>query len=126
MWGTYINNFPQLMNRSKMISEQELEKRLRKIGRQYPEVNTEIQHNIEDMDYTASYTLTELLNEIGTRRDQLFDPRSSEAKEIRRLAIDIGVYEKGEVDYSSTGKKYAFKLDGQKYRNRKRVEEVVS
>ena len=108
-----------------MVSERQLEKRLRKLGKKYPEIETEIQHNIEDMNYSASYTLNQLLNEIGTGKNQLFDPRSSEAKAIRRLAIDIGLYTKGEADHAMGGSKYDFKLEGTKYRYSKRVEEVV-
>jgi len=107
-----------------VIAESELEDRLRKIGQEHREIETELDHYIEDMGYKPSYAFDRLLDSIGTGRDYLFDPRSSEAKALRRLAIDIGLYRKGQAD-SAIGSKYNFKLDGKKYSHENRIEEVV-
>lgn len=107
-----------------MATQQELKTKLRKLGQKHKEIDRELNHYLEDMNYKPSYAFNKLLGDIRRGKGYLFDPNSNEAKDLRKLAIEIGMYRQGEAEVS-THKKYSFKLDDQKYMHNKKLSKVV-
>ena len=106
-----------------MITEDELEDRLRELSKEHDKIGGEVAHYLDDMEYKPSYAFSRMLEWIDMRH---FDPRSNEAKALRTLAIDIGMYEQGEYDQGLGGDKlYAFKHDGEKYIHSEKLKNLV-
>lgn len=104
------------------ITEQELEQKLRDLGEEHKKINEELNHYLDDMDYKPSYALDRMLESIDQK---YFDPRSNEAKALRKLLIEIGVAEKGKYELTNMKKKYWFKLDGDEYRHKQKLSKVI-
>jgi len=106
-----------------MITQEELEEKLRDLAKEYDKIGSEVAHYLDDMEYKPSYAFKRMLEWVDMRH---YDPRSKEAKALRDLAIEIGMYKQGEWDQGLGGSKnYAFKHNGEKYRHNEKLANLV-